>query len=264
MQEENILKQAGLSEEQAVTYEALLDKGPQKASTLALWTGIKRSLTYKVLEQLENMGLVEKKGGAGTVALFYPAHPSILLDKIDRDKKNLELAKEVVSLGIGNLASKYNLIAGKPNIRFFEGIDGLRILYDEMISTTKEILIIQSPIDKSSEEITAINEENVRLRIKNNITTRAISPLCVTTKAKISIDPEKLIERRIIDDEIYKIDSQIIIFNNVVAITDYSGKNIITTIINNQSIANTQKALFAALWDELIDKQAEYIEKIKD
>jgi sugar-specific transcriptional regulator TrmB len=40
--QENILKQAGLSEEQAITYEALIDKGPQKASILANWTGIKR------------------------------------------------------------------------------------------------------------------------------------------------------------------------------------------------------------------------------
>ncbi len=82
-------------------YESLLEKGPQKASPLSTWTGIKRGLVYKILEQLENMGLVEKKGGTGTVAVFYPAHPSILLDKMDRDKKNFELAKEIVGAGIG-------------------------------------------------------------------------------------------------------------------------------------------------------------------
>lgn len=119
--EENILKQAGLSEEQAMTYQTLLDKGPQKATPLSVWTGIKRGLTYKVLEQLENMGLVEKKGGIGTVAVFYPAHPSLILDKMERDKKSLELAKDVVSAGLGQLSSKYNLLSGKPNVRFFEG-----------------------------------------------------------------------------------------------------------------------------------------------
>jgi sugar-specific transcriptional regulator TrmB len=139
MNEENILKQAGLSEEQAVTYEALLDKGPQKASFLANWTGINRSLTYKVLEQLENMGLVEKKDSKGSVSVFSPAHPSLLLDKIERDKKNLELAKNMIGLGLGSLTSKYNLLSGKPSIRFFEGEDGIKAITDDLPRKEKEI-----------------------------------------------------------------------------------------------------------------------------
>ncbi len=45
MNEDQILMQAGLSEEQALTYQALLEKGPQKASDISRWTGGKRGLT---------------------------------------------------------------------------------------------------------------------------------------------------------------------------------------------------------------------------
>ncbi len=172
LNEENILKQAGLSEEQAVTYEALLEKGPQKASILANWTGIKRGLTYKVLEQLENMGLVEKKGGTGTVAVFYPAHPSILLDKMDRDKKNLELAKNMVSLGLGNLTSKYNLLSGKPNIRFFEGEDGILNITGDFPKEEKEIkqiIDISAALNEFKDETLNYLNKRVKLGISKKM-----------------------------------------------------------------------------------------------
>ena len=101
MKEENILIQAGLSEEQALTYQSLLEKGPLKASDLSKWTGIKRGLIYKVLEQLENIGLVYKQDKTGTVAIFSPSHPSSLLLNIERKEKEMALTKEILVTSIG-------------------------------------------------------------------------------------------------------------------------------------------------------------------
>jgi sugar-specific transcriptional regulator TrmB len=61
--EENILIQAGLSEDQAQVYDYLLDKGPQKASSISSWTGVKRGLTYKILEQTRDNGPCGEKRG---------------------------------------------------------------------------------------------------------------------------------------------------------------------------------------------------------
>lgn len=138
MNEENILIQAGLSEEQAQAYQSLLDKGPQRASDLAKWTGIKRGLIYKVLEQLESMGLVSKAGGPGTVATFSPAHPSLLLSNIERKEKEIALNKEMLASSIGSLSSKYNLIIGKPNIQFFEGQEGMKKVLDDTLTVSRD------------------------------------------------------------------------------------------------------------------------------
>src|SRR3989338_4104352 len=140
MNEENILIQAGLSEEQALAYQALLDKGPQRASDLSKWTGIKRGLIYKVLEQLETMSLISKKGGPGTVATFSPSHPSLLLSNIERKEKEIALSKELLTNSIGTLSSKFNLIAGKPNIQFFEGKEGVARVANDSIHSKSEIL----------------------------------------------------------------------------------------------------------------------------
>ena len=249
--EENILKQAGLSEEQAVVYEALLEKGPQKASPLSTWTGVKRGLVYKILDQLGNIGLVEKKGGAGAVAVFSPNHPSLLLDKIERDKKNLELSKEMVQVGLGGLSSKYNLIAGKPNVRFFEGEDGLASLYEDILIDGKDILLIRSFDDNQHPKIIQMVTEQIKNQVKKNIRVRTITPFVSDTKESfLNYDKNNLVERRIIPKGLLDIPSQIIIYGSQkVGITSF-GKDMMTTIIDNTLIATTFKMLFEYIWQK--------------
>lgn len=244
--EENILKQAGLSEEQAITYEALLDKGPQKASTLSVWTGIKRSLTYKVLEQLENMGLVEKKGGTGTVAVFYPAHPSILLDKIDRDKKNLDLAKEVVSLGIGNLSSKYNLLTGKPNIRFFEGEDSVSNITGDFPKVEKEIRQIID-ISNALKEFKDETINYLNKRIKLGIHKKMILPDTEENRKYIESGSEMTEFRLLPKNTVIPTSFQM--YENKVTILTLNKEKKIGLIIEDKEIATGMQNIFDALWD---------------
>ena len=168
MQEENILIQAGLSEEQALAYQSLLDKGPQRASDLAKWTGIKRGLIYKVLEQLESMGLVSKQGGLGTVAVFSPAHPSLLLSNIEKKEKEIALNKEMLMSSIGALSSKYNLIIGKPNVQFFEGKEGIIKIYEQALNSGTKF--IDSFEDKG--EMSTFIPEYIPKFIENFITNK--------------------------------------------------------------------------------------------
>lgn len=245
MNDENILKQAGLSEEQSITYEALLDKGPQKASSLANWTGIKRSLTYKVLEQLENIGLVEKKGGSGTVAVFYPTHPSVLLDKMDRDKKNLELAKEVVSLGIGNLSSKYNLITGKPNIRFFEGEDSILNITGDYPKTSKEIkqiIDISSALKEFKEE--TINYLNKRVKL--GISKKMLLP-DNTENREYAKKGSELTEFKFLPKN-FPIPTSFQIYENKVTILTLKENKKIGIIIEDGDIYEAMESLFDSLW----------------
>ncbi len=251
--DENILKQAGLSEEQASTYDALLEKGPQKASSLASWTGIKRSLTYKVLEQLENMGLVDKKGGTGTVAVFYPSHPAVLLDKMDRDKKNLDLAKEVVATGVGSLTSKYNLLSGKPNIRFFEGMEGVEKVLEDTLHTTDEVLTYLD-IEIVEKYFKDLNDEYVSKREKKGIKKRI---LVIDNqfsnnlfRRKYNEDPEffKITDLKMAKTPIEGIEGAIQIYENKIGIITISNENLISIIIEDARINKLFKSMFEALY----------------
>lgn len=245
MKEENILIQAGLSEEQALVYSSLLDKGPQKASTVSTWTGIKRSLTYKILEQLENIGLVEKKGNKGAVAVFYPAHPSLLLDKMDRDKKNIEFAKEMVSLGIGDLASKYNLITGKPNIRFFEGEDSVKNITGDFPQEEKlirQVVDISSAMDQFKDATVGY----LKKRVSAGISKKMLLSDTPENRDYIKNDSQ-LTEFRFLPKGI-NIPSSIQTYEEKVTILTLTKNKKIGFIIEDKDFAETMQGVFDTIW----------------
>ena len=249
MENSNLLIESGLSEEQAFIYDALLEKGPQKASALSKWTGIKNGLTYKVLDQLKSMGLVVERGGKGTVAVFTASHPSLLLGNIERKEKEISLAKDILSKSLGGLVSKYNLIAGKPNVQFYEGVNGLEKIYEDIILEGKDILLIQSPFDSDIPEIDTIVQKQIKRQVSKNIHAKALTPHIDTTKEWVQHHDEKnLVTRHIIQKGELEIPAQILIYGKKVGIS--SVKNpLISTIIEDENITQTFKAMFEYMWN---------------
>lgn len=247
MQEENILIQAGLSEEQAQAYQSLLEKGPQRASDLAKWTGIKRGLIYKVLEQLESMGLVSKAGGAGTVATFSPAHPSLLLSNIERKEKEIALNKEMLVNSIGSLSSKYNLIIGKPNIQFFEGEEGVaKVLRDSLTSQTEILTFADN--EAMNKYYPELNKENIEVRKKSNIKKRLISVDTPYIRELAKNDVPGITERRVIDST-EKFAVAVQIYDNKTTFITLDPDRTIAVIIEDKAIYEMQKIIFEKLWE---------------
>jgi hypothetical protein len=48
---------------------------------------------------------------------------------IEKKEKEIIQSKEMITQLIGSLSSKYNLMIGKPNVQFFEGLDGIKKIY---------------------------------------------------------------------------------------------------------------------------------------
>lgn len=253
MNEENILIQAGLSQEQALAYQALLDKGPQKASDLSKWVGIKRGLIYKVLEQLESMNLISKKGGPGTVAVFSPAHPSLLLSNMERKEKELALTKEMLATSLGSLSSKFNLIAGKPNMQFFEGKEGVEKVLEDTLNTKDEVLtyVDMEIVEKHFKEI---NDKYVAKRsrlgikkrllvIENNFTNELFDRWNKENPKFFSVTDLKMVKT-----PISEVEGAIQIYENKIGIITISNDNLISIIIEDVRINKLFKSMFEALY----------------
>lgn len=249
MQEENILIQAGLSEEQAQTYQTLLDRGPQRASDLAKWVGIKRGLIYKVLDQLESMNLVSKKGGPGTVAIFSPSHPSMLLANIERKEKEVALNKEMLTSSLGSLSSKYNLITGKPNVQFYEGKEGMRKVLDDTLNVPKDTEIYTyADLEAITKYIPEINKEYSNRREKLGIKKKGL--LLDTPKARDEIKNyhTDVTDTKFISCDITELDTVIQIYENKISYITLKENSMIGIIIEDPSIYKIQKTLFEHLW----------------
>lgn len=251
--DEKILIEAGLSEEQAAIYSSLLDKGPLKAGSISSWTGLKRGLIYKVLEQLESMGLVSRKGGDGTVAVFSPGHPSILAEMMDRKEKAFAQSKEAVMFSLGTLSSKFNLLSGKPNVQFFEGKEGVERILEDTLNTKDEVLtyVDMEIVEKHFKEI---NDKYVVRREKLGIKKRL---LVIDNNFSQELfkkwNDEKpgyfnVTDLRMVKTSISEIEGAIQIYENKIGIITISNENLISIIIEDVRINKLFESMFEALY----------------
>lgn len=246
--EERILIEAGFSEEQSAVYIALLEKGPQKASNVASWTGIKRSLIYKILEQLETMGFVEKKGGGGAVAVFSPNHPSLLLSAFEQKEKQMAMTKEIITASLGQLTSKYNLLSGKPNVQFFEGEDGIMKVINDSLNSKTDIL---SYIDNEAvnKYLSDLNKSYVQSRKKMSIKKKMLVVDSEYIREHVKEMDRETTEVRIIPkSEAFGTVMQI--YDDKVSYLTMSLNKKIGIIIEDADIAKMHHIIFGALWDK--------------
>lgn len=137
---EDGLAKLGVHGKQARFYLAALELGQAPVRLIAEKSGIGRTTAYDVLAKLQQQGLVSQveKGGIRYVTAEDPAR---LLRILDERRQTLEGL-------LPELRSVYNLSTVKPRIRFYEGVEGIKtVLYDTLSSRSKHLLGILSMVD---------------------------------------------------------------------------------------------------------------------
>ncbi len=239
----------GLTEEQAMVYQSLLSHTAMAASVISRTVGIERTLTYKILGQLIDLKLVKKHDQKGEVNTFSAEHPQRLTEIFEEKRLQLEQAGTRLAFEMGNIISTFNLSAGKPHVRFMEGYDGFKYINKDIISCGKDIKLIRSSIDSDDPEMLRLIEEQINMKVKKGIKTFIVGPWPTQIGPEATVvkkrDQERLVERRILDN--FFVPTQVLVYNNRVAITDYKN-NIITTVIENDSVQQTFQTIFDTLF----------------
>lgn len=247
---EKILTQIGLTIEEATIYNFLLQNGVATAKVISVKTGIGRALTYKILDQLVAKELVRKREDLGKVALFSPAHPEQLKKTAEARKAQAEETIRSLAESYGSLASSYNLLNGKPNVQFFEGINGLRRVYDDILDVGQNILVVSAPIDEGRKEVLHLIREQIEKQAAQNIRTRTINPTGNHEPATQIFEDEKyLITRKRVPTEKLPLPAQIIIYGDKVAITNFK-EGLITVAIESKYIRETFEKMFEYIWNQ--------------
>lgn len=248
---EKILIDAGLTKEQAKIYLFLLENGLAPAKVVASKTVIGRALAYKVLEQLIALELAEKRENIGKVALFFPAHPKRLKELLATKRERAIETSEALEHSFGLLASSFNLLSGKPNIQFFEGVEGLQRVYGDILETNQHISVISSPIHHGKQEVLHLIREQIKKQAAQKIQTKAITPHTATeypSTTPVREDETHLITRKIVPAEKLNIPAQVIVYSDKVAITNFK-EGIITVLIESKYIAETFRMMFEYMWE---------------
>ncbi|MCE4546437.1 MULTISPECIES: TrmB family transcriptional regulator [unclassified Caballeronia] len=132
-----MLQAAGVDGHKADFYLASLELGEATVATIAQKAGIGRTNAYEVLDRLLATGLVAtvQKGARSYVI---PQDPIALLRRV-------ECQRQVVQDVLPQLRALHNSSGGKPQVRFFVGVEGIKTVLDEMVeSGTQELRAIMS------------------------------------------------------------------------------------------------------------------------
>lgn len=242
---EELLTKTGITKDQAVIYEIMLKNGVLPASKIALKAGIKRGLCYKIIDDLLKIGLAEKIDKK--VALFVPAHPAKLKDIIKQKSDELEATESALSGILGAMTSDYNLFSGKPNVRFFEGLNGLIESANDSLDSKTEIL---EYIDNKSvsENIPEFNEKYSKQRKTKNIKKKLLcvdSPFNRERAKKITSEDTEV---RFVESEPFATVMQI--YDNKVSYITLDKERMIGVVIESPEVYQMHKTIFESQWQK--------------
>ncbi|MDD3861470.1 MAG: hypothetical protein PHP74_01090, partial [Candidatus Gracilibacteria bacterium] len=193
--------------------------------------------TYDILEKLKTRGLVsyftKKK-----ISYFTALSPEVVVDQFEKKTNDLRSA-----------LPEFKRLSGEtnhPRIRYFEGIEGIKAIYSDSLSSKTEILNFSN-----SSEIRKIwptyDDDYVEKRAKKKIFLRGICLKDHEGEIVKSEDKKYFREMCLVDPTKFDFTNEINIYDDKVSIISFKTE-LIGMIIESIEIANSQRAIFNMCW----------------
>lgn len=248
-----LLKKLDLADKEAAVYLTCLELGSAPASQIARKADLLRPTTYLILESLIKKGLITRYR-QGKKTMFMAEPPRQLLHLIDNQEKELQVRRKELEEALPNLQAIMAGAEDRPAIHYYEGVDGLRAIRQEMLrySTEKDTWYNMVPVDY----LVSVFGEN------DYVYSRYLKAKGVQSYSIITTRSEKLKEylmtqakwhfanRKFVSPEIYSSTSGLTICRDRLAIATYTGQ-IGGMVIESESIANLARSFFIMLWNSL-------------
>ena len=231
----------GLNETQAKVYLLLIKNGSLTPPQTATALNTKRTNAYAVLDQLDVLGLATKKEHQKKIT--YWAENPIALEKLAKNKRAEALEHEkLVQLSMPALLNYFYTFTDQPGVRFFQGLEGIKEIYNDMLRTAKDIYLIRSPHDQdllSTEYFIKFKQKKSNL----NIRTHMLNPQENREIWNDKTDKQYNTIRTQIKSSQYTAKVEISTYGDKVSIISF-GEEAIGMIIDSPQIAEANRQIF--------------------
>jgi sugar-specific transcriptional regulator TrmB len=231
----------GFSDKMSAVYLASLELGGGSVAEIAKLSGVERVNTYYVLEQLQKDGFVYS-GLLKKKIAYFAESPKKLLEAMEaKTRKFSEIIPQLLAME--------NSHATKPVIRFYEGIEGIKKVFEETLL-----------LPKGSETLAFVSYSTVRSHLKEwtvdfikRRAAKGIAQRCIAENTQqvqenlVANDVRDLRETRVVDKERYPFElDQLNIFGNKIFIASYT--DMLALVIEGPAIAKTMRSIFELAW----------------
>lgn len=234
----------GLSKEEAKVYLTVLELGGSFASAIARKSDIPRVNCYYVLDGLKQKGLITANLN-GNTKFFVAEPPQVFVNQVE---EKFIRARKILP----ELLSVTNALAFKPIIRSYEGLEGIKHIFEQTLEAKSEVLgytNLEALGDLLPDYLPSYFQKIVKKRIKM----RLLSPSTESAREFIKKFypkkfPEELLEILFVNPKEFAFENQISIYDNFIAIVSLNPEELMGVLMQSGVYARTQKAIFDLSW----------------
>lgn len=241
------LRNIGLTEKQAKVYLAVLELGEASIQDIAKKSGINRITCYQAVEKLARGGLVRevvKSKKTKIVAEMPKKLLENLFDKKMKTERNITALQKLLP----ELDSLYNYSEVKPKIRFYEGREGLKKIYQDTLDVGQEILAFTAYHKTDKKLADWLDKYYIPQRVKKEIFAKVIAPAFDYAQRYQERDKEQMRETLLISATKFPLSIEINVYGNKVAIISFAKKEMMGVIIESKEVASTFCLIFQLAW----------------
>ena len=232
------LKFYGFSEKETMIYLTTLELGSATAQAISERSALNRSTVYDLLRSLISRGIASSSEKNST-QYFEVAGPEKLLGILDEKRDRIKnVMKEF------KIIQEYTM--NKPKVRVFTGKDGFNTVLEDILYTKKHTDVIST--SKIFDIMRFDFPHYINNRAKYGISARVIQEYSQQTKDLKKSDRKQLRETRSIKG--WNIHSTIFIYAGKVAIIKLIEEEIISILIEDQTLSDDNKKIFEILWEK--------------
>lgn len=243
---EKELVKFGLEKKRAEVYLALLQVGCVPVKDVAKAAGVKRTTAYSILKTLEKDGFAALAMD-GKKQVFVPEDPAMMLSQLKSKQTVLERL-------MPELRSIYNLLPSKPRVKFYEGLEGIKAIFEDTLVTRPKEIVGFTSIDDLFNIFGDFAVDYAHRKGEANIPARAIAldtPMArgYAKKYYVGVKPEAAPKIRFLPPNKFPLKNRIYVYSNKFAFMSLEPAELMGVIIESAAVADTQRLIFELAWE---------------
>jgi len=230
----------GFFSKEAKIYLTTLELGSAPASTIWRRANIKRITAYSTLQDFKSRNIAYSVERA-EVSHFSVIEPQKLLASLEQ--KYLQF-KEAVP----QLEAIVHSNAAKPQIRYFEGVQWLKTMYTDLLTSEIEISSFLWTHASDKHLLDRLYNEFLPQRISKKISAKVILPYTQEDKDYVAQDKKALKISKMVKAEGFDIPNEINLYGpDKISIALFNEKEMLGIIIQSPSLYTSLKSIFDLL-----------------
>lgn len=233
---EEQLMQIGFTAKEARVYLALLEFGNQPASVLGRKLNMPKATVLFILEKMVKRNIVRKTHRGRT--LFFHAEPADLKEAVEQQLKQRQNALDKV---LPLLEETKNPFTSPPKLTVFEGIEGCKKAYSQLLESSEEVREFGTHEDLEKMGVDFMSDF-IAKRVKGKI---FLKDICVDSPVHRhfqGLDKKQKRDVHLFDPAVGRLHSSISVFEDKVVILNLF-HDAFAVVIENHEIAETLKTI---------------------